>query len=225
LAIKAKETMSGTQPAHIAISYHTATDLPNIMVLADALLRVGVIPEKLDYLTVSGFGSKEGLGGGALRTDAWIEHFTDILERSVGMIVVQGEHTRASQEMGGMWIESRLALQCADSDHEYVRIIGAPSLVVGVESEGPSTWAISIVETLRPWIEQRSRSGRVGLIKRFPSDTYNLDQSYDIYEIQFAGKQRVWFYISVMDLYDRAWHCRRCLAASDVWSYPNSRPR
>ncbi len=216
--------MPDPTPVHIAISFHTHTDLSNVISLADALRDAGVAAEKLDYLTISGFSSQEGLGGGLLRRDAWIEHFTDILGRSAGMIVVQGEHTRPSQEYGGMWIEERLALQCAESDREFVRFVEAPPRDSPSEVAGSPSWAISVVRKLRSWIERRAQSGRSGLIRRFAAADFNSNQPYDIHEIQFAGSTRTWFHISVLDLYDRVWHCRRCLSASDVWEYPHSRP-
>jgi len=219
--------MVNTTPVHIAISYHTETDRLNVHALGEALQSVGVVPEKLDYLTVHGLIT-EYCGPGLVRRDAWIEHFSTMLERSAGMIVVEGEHTRVSQRSGGMHIEERLAFQWKDTDPEYIRFVMAPGQS-SQEVNDPSSWAEDVVGTLKEWIAQRSKSGRLGLIRRFPSAEFNLLRPYDLYEIQFATTEYRecslrWFYISVLDLYDRVWHCRRCLAASDVWEYPNSRP-
>lgn len=94
----------------VTVSYHTSDDDLTLLGLAAALERHHVHGERLDYLTLQGFSTKEDLGGGVQRLDAWIENFLSLVEGSVGILVVQSAESRASEAEAdrGMWIERQL---------------------------------------------------------------------------------------------------------------------
>src|SRR6202011_105848 len=88
-------------------------------------------------------------------------------------------------------------------------------------------WAAEQMPDMGAWLGKRQQAAPLKLV-RFDSDSVNIKQPYFNHEIHYANQyesmQLTWFFISILDLYDRVWHCRSCLATSDVWLAPESRP-
>ena len=205
----------------LALSYHTETDVVYADALARELERQGTSVSKLDYLTLQGFSLPDGPGGGRLRRDGWIEHFVDILDGCIGMVVIRSKTGHASETTPGrgMWIEQQLAGRVQISPSDFVWFVDAPAQ----DTSDVELWVSGRSAELVPWLTRRQQSGASG-IARYLSQDVNVPQSYANHEIQFASSDRIWFFISILDLYDRVWHCKRCLATSDVWLAPESRP-
>jgi hypothetical protein len=205
----------------LALSYHTETDARYADALAHELERQGTSVTKLDHLTLEGFSLPDGPGGGQLRSYVCIEHFVNILDACIGMVVIRSEagHDSETTPGRGMWIEQRLASRVQMSPSDFVRFVDAPDQ----DTSDIGVWASERSTQLIPWLTERQQSG-ASVIARYSSQDVNVAQPYANHEIQFASSERIWFFISILDLYDRVWHCKRCLATSDVWLAPESRP-
>jgi hypothetical protein len=214
------------QASRVAISYHTATESSAVEVLIEELARHRVVGQKLDYLTLSGFSLPDGPGGGKLRKDGWINHFVDILEGSIGMIVIQSQSSRDSETSAGrgMWVERQLAGQLRGALEEFVRPIDGPPESDGTTASSVASWVAERMPDLKAWLRRRQETGALPKFSRFDPEDVNVRQPFWNHELQFAFAGSTWFFISVLDLYDRVWHCRSCLATSDVWLSVESRP-
>jgi hypothetical protein len=212
--------------SRVAISYHTATESRAAEALSEQLARDGVVARKLDYLTLSGFSLPDGPGGGKLRKDGWINHFVDILEGSIGMIVIRSPLSRESETTTerGMWVERQLAGQLRGALEEFIRLVDAPLESHGTTPNYVTSWAAGQLPGLKVWLRRRQDSGALPKLARFEPERVNIRQPYWNHELQLAFAGSTWFFISVLDLYDRVWHCRSCLATSDVWLCVESRP-
>src|SRR5262249_21128851 len=87
-----------------------------------------------------------------------------------------------------------------------------------------ASWADEQMRDLKPWLRKRQDSGSLVKPARVDPEHVNIKQTYQNHELQFAFEGSTWFFLSVLDLYDRVLHCGNCLATSDVWLYPESRP-
>src|SRR5437016_3814080 len=230
-------TMDNDKRPSVALSYRTSTDSEPAQALAGELETLGIELEKLPYLTFKGFPMNVEEAQIKLKVDAWIDHFMNILERSLGLIVIRSEKYFLSK---GIAIERKLAEQIAPLDEDFTIVLDFPFITSESEARAPKPnapagvmeqssmdisrgWARECVRLVRPWIERRRKIGPKASPRRAAEDV-NPKGLYDNHEIQFTNSDLSWFKISVLDLYDRVWHCKRCYATSDVWLRTDYRP-
>ena len=105
----------------VAVSYHTATDSDLASAIVDVLAAIDVSAVLLPFLSVSGY-SIEAIQSRELRRDGWVNHYLDLLERSLGMVILRTRHSAKSEASAGrgMWIETRLAQHQAPSNPEFI---------------------------------------------------------------------------------------------------------
>jgi hypothetical protein len=88
----------------------------------------------------------------------------------------------------------------------------------------PAEWADGILADVAAWIERRKQQ-RVPYASRFASEAVNTPGHFDLQEVGPGRRPGpYWYFLSVLDLYDLVWHCRRCWSSSDVWMRTEYRP-
>jgi hypothetical protein len=90
---------------NVAISYKTESDSDKARTVEEALFSLGVRAASLPLLTFEGYSDHPPTG--TLRKDGWIDHYFEILERSIGMIVIVTPNSTERLEGRGMWIERK----------------------------------------------------------------------------------------------------------------------
>jgi hypothetical protein len=100
-----------TYRSNVAISYNTRTDMDLVNALMEALASIDVQGLCLPYLSVSGYGTDQPDNPQRWRRDGWVNHFMDILEQSIGMIILSTGNSLPSERTPwrGIWVERNLA--------------------------------------------------------------------------------------------------------------------
>ncbi len=95
------------------------------------------------------------------------------------------------------------------------------------ELEGPDELSPEDLSRLDRWLEGRVAAGPCGRLPRVSSEEVNVAKPYDDHVMKYSEPGKggpAWFAVSVRDLYDCVWLCRRCFTLSDVWMKTESRP-
>jgi hypothetical protein len=142
----------------VGLSYHTRTDSDLANVLKAALASVSIQGLSLPYLNISGYGVVQSDNPEGMRKDGWVNHFLDILEGSIGMIVLSTRESVVSEQTPwrGMWIESNLAHHLALSDPEFLFRLEHPSMLKPATTQKPEEVSVMIDEL----VDLKTSSGR-----------------------------------------------------------------
>jgi hypothetical protein len=109
----------------IAISYNTKNDVDKATAVKEGLLKLGADGVFLQHLTISGYS--EHPEAGTPRFDGWMESYFQILEYSLGMIVIATPNSTERLEGRGMWRELQLAKARASTGDDFVFDLVHPS--------------------------------------------------------------------------------------------------